>query len=119
VGDLRDCAELLSGQKVEADIDDSLAMRLLADIRSVWPQGQDKLFTPDLLAALGELDDSPWKEEIRLAPRKLARMLRPFRIESTTVRIGEQTGKGYKLEAFESAFSRYLHVETSHASQPA
>jgi hypothetical protein len=46
-------------------------------------------------------------------------MLRPFGIDSGTVRTGDATFKGYKLEAFESAFSRYLPTETSQASQSA
>lgn len=119
IDDLRDCAELLSGQKAEADIDDSIAMRLLANIRDLWPPGQSRISSHDLLEVLQMLPDSPWAEEIPLTSRKLARILRPFGIESGTVRVGEETGKGYKLEDFEAAFSPYLPREASHPSQPA
>jgi hypothetical protein len=118
VDDLRGCAEFLSGQKEQADIDDSLAIRLLADIKTLWQDGQAQVFTHDLLGGLQGLQESPWAAEIPLNARKLARMLRPFGITSGTVRVLGETGKGYKLEAFEPAFSRYLSAETSHASQP-
>ena len=42
-----------------------------------------------------------------------------FGIVSGSVRIGDGTGKGYKLEDSESLFSRYLPSEASQASQPA
>jgi len=119
VDDLRECALLLSGQKTAADIDDSVPTRLLADIKTVWPNGSPHAFSRDLLAALRLMEDSPWAEEIPLTTRKLARMLGPFGIKSGTVRVEGETGKGYRREDFEAVFSRYLTAETSQASQPA
>jgi hypothetical protein len=119
VDDLRECALFLSGQKAEADIDDSIPMRLLADIKAVWPNGSQHAFSCDLLDALSRVEDSPWAGEIPLTSRKMARMLRPFGVEPITVREGPATGKGYKREDFDAAFSRYLSPQASQASQPA
>jgi hypothetical protein len=44
-------------------------------------------------------------------------MLRPFGIIPGTVRVGDVTAKGYKLESFEDAFSRYLPPEAVTSSQ--
>ena len=35
-------------------------------------------------------------------------MLRPFRIRPRSVRVGDETAKGYRVEQFEDAFARYL-----------
>ncbi|HEV2381817.1 MAG TPA: DUF3631 domain-containing protein [Terriglobia bacterium] len=109
--DLRDCAELLSGQKAEADVDDSLALRLLSDIRRFWPPAEANVSTQDLLTALPMQEHSPWADEFKLSDRKLARMLRSFGISSRTVRIGDGTAKGYRREDFDAAFSVYLPPE--------
>jgi hypothetical protein len=43
----------------------------------------------------------------------LARLLKPFKIFPTTIRLdGDRTAKGYYLGAFEDAFARYLRDET-------
>lgn len=117
--DLEDCALYLSGQESDADIDDTVPLRLLADIKTVWPDGEAQLFTRDLLEGLRTLDSSLGVQEIPLTARKLARMLRSFGIKSWTVRRGAETNKGYQREALDSAFLRYLSEETSHWSQPA
>ena len=48
-------------------------------------------------------------------------MLRPFKVKSKTVRVGDKTAKGYHLDEFEDAFARHLPEESqaSQASQPA
>jgi hypothetical protein len=109
LSDLRDCAQFLSGEKAEADADDSLSIRLLADIQELWPKDAPQIFTRDLLALLKSKDESPWTEEVPLNPRKLACMLKPFGIERATVRVGDAVGKGYHFHDFESALSRYLN----------
>lgn len=35
-------------------------------------------------------------------------MLRPFRVKPRTVRVGEHTPRGYRLDQFEDAFARNL-----------
>jgi hypothetical protein len=46
---LKKCAEALSGAKAGDDADDSLSLKLLADIKAVWPEGEEKLDTASLL----------------------------------------------------------------------
>ena len=109
VEELRRCALALSGAKAADDLDDSLALTLLANIQSVWTAGNQAMMTATLVEALGSISDSPWAEpEHRLTPRKLAGILRPFGVEPRQVRIGLQTGKGYLRADFELAFSSYL-----------
>jgi len=46
-----------------------------------------------------------------MTPAGIARLLKPFGISPETIRVGEDTAKGYRLSAFEDAFARYLPPE--------
>jgi hypothetical protein len=108
VVDLKEAAELLSAAKAGNDADDSLSLKLLADIRMVWPAGQERCDTITLIEKLRALDESPWSE-YQLSARKLARMLRPFGVEARVIRQGSTTPRGYQFRELESAF-RYLEI---------
>jgi len=108
--ELKDSAIRLSGSKAAADEDDSLGLRLLADIRDVWRTDSPAMTTADLLSRLGQIEEGPWREEIPLNPRKLSRLLRGFDVAPRTVRTTAGRGKGYVQTEVESAFSRYLSV---------
>jgi hypothetical protein len=109
IEELRKRALALCGAKAADDLDDSLALTLLADVRSVWTAGSTHMTTASLIEALESRSDNPWAEpEHKLTPRKLAGMLRPFGIEPRQVRIGSLSSKGYQRTDFEPAFSRYL-----------
>ena len=100
----------LSGGKAAAD--EALGVWLLRDIRDVFVEkGVDRLSSASLAASLSEIETSPWGD-IRgkaLDARALARRLKRFEIAPRTVRFhDETTAKGYLLEQFEDAFSRYL-----------
>jgi len=114
--ELRVCAERLTHLKSANAEDDSLALRLLSDVRDVWPEAELKVFTADLLKRLKGIEDGPWASDERFDGRKLSRLLRPFGVTAATVRIGTETRKGYTWQDAEAAFSRYL---ASQASQPA
>ena len=91
--------------------DDSLGVRLLADIRRVFlATGADKLFTETLIDRLCAIEDAPWGDWYGwpIRPRKVSQLLRPFAIKSKGLRIGEQTKNGYERTAFEEAWQRYL-----------
>jgi uncharacterized protein DUF3631 len=119
LSELRHCAEILTQSKSSNADDDSLAQRLLIDLRAVWPESETHALTADLLVRLKAIEESPWAAEVELNPRKLARMLRGFGIRPATVRADGRNAKGYNREDTEAAFSRYLPPETSHASQAA
>ena len=102
---LKECALFLSGSKANDDLEDSLPLRLLADIREVWPDGADHMRTAALIARLAELDESPWAE---LTPRKLSKILRPFGALSRNLRKGRSVKKGYLFSELSEAFERYV-----------
>lgn len=107
LGELRLCAETLSGAKAADDVEDSLKLKLLADTRKVWSARSDKLATAVLLQRLNELAESPWAT-LPLDAIKLSRMLRPFGVASRQIRIGSKTVKGYPWADLTAAFERYL-----------
>jgi hypothetical protein len=104
---LKASALTLSKIKADDDIDDSYSLTLLRDIRTVWPEGEEKCETAVLLEKLKALEESPWLEH-QLTARKLARMLRPFEVEPRKLRIGERTANGYLYDHLKAAFDPYL-----------
>jgi hypothetical protein len=117
--ELKECALVLTGQKSAGEREENLSIRLLADLREVWPKGQKTAFTAHLIGLLRAIDDAPWATDVDLNPRKLARFLRPFRVEPGQVRVKSEgkTAKGYHLSELESAFNRYLGSERKHGKQ--
>lgn len=111
LGELKLCSQKLTGAKAADDVEDSLPLKLLADVRNVWPAGSAHVGTAMLLERLKEISDSPWAD-YELNARKLSRMLRPFGAEPRQIRIGNATLKGYQCVDFEQAFSRYLPALT-------
>jgi hypothetical protein len=107
LAELKGCAISLSGTKADDDADDSLSLRLLTDIRTVWPEGEEHCDTATLLEKLKALEESPWPDH-GLSPRKVARMLRPFGVVPRTVRVPGRTPKGYEYASLSAAFERYL-----------
>jgi Protein of unknown function (DUF3631) len=102
-------------------------VQLLLDIREAFGD-RDTIFTKDLVSKLNALDESPWGARRRgegLDARGLSRMLRPFKVKSRTVRVLDETAKGYHLEQFEDTFARHVPggsekgSQASQASQPA
>jgi len=93
--------------------DESLGVRLLADIRSIFDErGIARLPSAALVQALNALEESPWGD-LRgrpLDPRRLARLLRPFGIRPGSIRMEDGTPKGYTAEDFSDAWQRYLPV---------
>lgn len=107
VRELKEAAMRLCGAKQDEGEEESTTLRLLCDIRSVWPQDRPHIFSSDLLEKLRGIDESPWLE-YDLTQRGLAKKLRPFGISSRTIRNGAVTAKGYVREELEPAYARYL-----------
>lgn len=115
----RAARELSSGT---ARLDDSIGVRLLADVRAVFEsRNVDRITTTDLIDALAEDAESPWsswRDSERISPRGLARLLRPFGIRRGTIRLDDSTtAKGYQRSWFEDAWSRYTDSNRSQGSQ--
>jgi hypothetical protein len=109
---LKASALALSKIKAGDDVDDSYALTLLRDIRTVWPKKQDdtpedKCETTILLEKLKALEESPWLEH-QLSARKLARMLKPFEVEPRNIQVGDRRPKGYIYDHLKAAFDPYL-----------
>jgi Protein of unknown function (DUF3631) len=66
-GELRRCAEILSSAKAVNDVEDSLSIKLLADVRKVWFEGAAHITTASLLNALKANGESPWAELARIS----------------------------------------------------
>jgi hypothetical protein len=109
ITELEQCAVALTKTKASDDVEDSLPLKLLADVRNVWPIETGQMLTATLLEALREIPDSPWADS-GLNARKLARMLRSYEIQPRQIRVTSVTGKGYIKKEFETAFSRYLSL---------
>jgi len=91
---------------------ESIRELLLSDIRTMFEnQNTDRLFSENIVNALGGMEDRPWPEYVNgheITKGKLARLLKPFKIAPRPVRIGNDAAKGYLLEDFRDAFARYL-----------
>jgi hypothetical protein len=111
--ELRDSAMRLTRTKASNAEDDNLSLRLLADVHSVWPPGEPKIFTVELIQRLKGIEDGHWVSD------ELGRFLKPFGVTPATVQIGKDNRKGYYREAAEGAFARYLGREPSESSEPA
>lgn len=94
----------------ESNEDESLGVKLLADIRTTFEEGLDQISSGDLISRLVEMEESPWGD-IKGRPMntiKLAALLRPYGIRPGTIRIGDKTPKGYRAVDFADAWRRYL-----------
>jgi hypothetical protein len=93
-----------------------IGTRLLADLYAIW-ETEDYLFTTTILQRLHKVEEGPWAEWGRksepLTPRGLARLLKPYRVESRTVRIGGDTSKGYARADLTDPWTRYVTSVTA------
>ena len=105
------------------EFDESTGKLLLSDILQVFESARvDRLASVDLVAALLEIETSPWSEWSHgkpLTPSRLARLLRGYLITPHTVRTGEKTPKGYERKDFRDAFLRYLRIVDTPGPQSA
>jgi len=92
--------------------DESIAVRLLDDIRQIFHEcSVDRLSSVDLVKTLVEIKTSPWAEWLNdkpITPPKVAHLLRPFDIRPHNIRVGGKILKGYERNDFEDAWKRYL-----------
>ena len=90
---------------------------LLQDVAAFFDQNPDEIVSSAALVAyLISLENRPWAEfrhGRELTAATLARLLKPFGIESRTVRHGATTAKGYRKADFIEIFERYLQKPES------
>jgi putative DNA primase/helicase len=88
-------------------------LTLLADIRQLFAQsGSTRISSKQLVESLCALPDRSYSQPSSLNHQRcLARLLRPFGINSHNIRLGNLQTKGYDLTDFTEAFSRFLEHE--------
>lgn len=91
----------------------SLGVRLLADLKAIWPESAATMPTSEILRKLCDLDEAPWADlhGEGLKPRKLAQLLGDYDIKSHDVWTGNGSRKGYRREDLWDAWSRYVSPE--------
>lgn len=105
----RKAAVKLNAERATAD--PSWGVRLLADLRAVWPAEAEHMASATLLLKLNALDEAPWGDlhGKPLDARGLARRLRPYGIRPRDVRLGgDAKAKGYSATDLHDAWVRYL-----------
>jgi Protein of unknown function (DUF3631) len=95
--------------KVAAEVEPSLNIRLLADLRMVFGN-EEAMATKTILAELCRLEDAPWSDlkGKPLNDNQLARRLRQYDVKSRNVRIGDAVPKGYTRADLYDVWRRYL-----------
>jgi len=99
--------------------DHSLGVRLLRDLREVFGD-RDAMPTEDILKALCDLDEGPWSELYGkpLDARGLAKRLKKYEVQSTTIRVGDRTPRGYTQADLWDVWLRYLPTRADANSTP-
>jgi putative DNA primase/helicase len=95
--------------------DNSLPVQLLAYLRAMFQDRQtDRLSSEAIAQALIEDENSPYSGRIPMTKAQLARILAPFGIRPTIVhRTRTQVNRGYRVQDFQDAFTRYLTHQRS------
>jgi putative DNA primase/helicase len=104
--------EAASALAAGVDPEEAHGVMLLEDLRDLFVEKKvDKLGSEGIVEALRKRDDRPWPEMRDGKPittHGVARLLRPFEVRPTKVRLDAGPLQGYRLEDFDDAFSRYL-----------
>jgi len=101
----------------------SIGTELLADIKEIFEHKRlDRISTADLIKELCADDEKPWatyNKGFQIKPRQIAARLKGYGIHSKTIRTGiGETPKGYELNQFAEAFSRYIAPPPVSATTP-
>jgi hypothetical protein len=113
---VQDAALGLSGENTIADAD--LPIELLKDIRGILRDHEAAIVdgvikTDTVLEYLHDMADRPWpafgRTEKPLTSHKLSQLLKRFGIVSAgRLRVDGARARGYRADAFDEAFARYL-----------
>jgi hypothetical protein len=104
------------------DVDDyqNTGTQLLDDIRDIFDEtGFEGIQTKELIRQLREREESPWSDYHHgkaLTANALARILKPYKIQTRVWWEVLRTVRGYQRRDFEDAWRRYLPQRTSASS---
>lgn len=92
--------------------DEAIGPQLLNDIKGIFENEKvEKLPSERLVSSLISMKDRPWCEWRKgspMTPNSLAKLLKPYNINSKQIWDSGQNQRGYNLNQFQDAFSRYL-----------
>lgn len=107
----RSAATVLTAQQADNESRESLNVQLLRDIAGVWKlNSADFIGSGELVMQLRSDESAPWNE-VDLTARKLATRLNGFEVKSERNTAGK--ARGYRRNAFNDAFERYLETSGS------
>ena len=100
---------------------DSMGTQLLHNISIILKEQltEKRIPSQELLDKLLDDPEKPWIGYNRgkgLSLHSLSKLLKPYGINSRSIRIGTHTCKGYEKSQFEDAFQRYLSLPSSDES---
>ncbi len=103
------------------EVDDSVGIQILEDIKGLFAKlDRDRLSSEEIVSELAIREDRPWgewKSGKPITKHQLARLLKRFEIASKTIKLeSSKTLKGYSLDQFSDAFSRYIPSQLVTAS---
>jgi hypothetical protein len=85
---------------------------LLMDILAVFAREKGgRVFSRKILGWLSASPDRPWatlRKGRELTEMWLAQQLKPYGVQSRTIRIGEEVGRGYMEDEMKEVFRRYI-----------
>jgi len=101
----------------------SVGVELLQDIQKIFMEKNiTKISTKDLIGALCEDEESRWVtynfkgNDKSITARQISRILKEYKINSKSVRFGEESLKGYEKTQFEDAWKRYSNYISSNST---
>ncbi len=100
--------------KSSREVEPSLGIRLLADLRTIFGD-DDALTSKVILAKLIAIEEAPWGDlkGKPLSERGLAQRLRQYDVRPKVIRIGDTTPRGYTAADLHDAWKRYLPLSSS------
>ena len=93
----------------EDDSDTTLGARLLGDLRDVFGD-RDAMHGETILGALHGIPEAPWGDYFGrpMNARDMAKLLKPYGVSSTDVKVDGVNKKGYRREHLHDPWTRYL-----------
>jgi hypothetical protein len=119
----RAAAATMTQAEAQQEEDTAASVRLLADLRQLFTAADaEALYTSTILEGLHQLEDAPWAAWYGhpLTTRELARLLRPYQVESKNVREhGGAPRKGSVRADLRDAWARYVPLHPLQEPEPA
>lgn len=103
------CRVIVTADRERDAEDGSLGLKLLSDLRRVFGD-RDAITTAAIIDSLCALEEAPWSDlwGRPIDPRKLARLLKPYEVSSTSILVDGKGLKGYRREDLYDPWNRYL-----------